>query len=148
VFGIDRYDARLADARLGRTRCSCCHYYFQSTGSGICDDCIEREPWVAQDNNPPNSDGFFKPREPIEIVVARRARATAEQQADEYRRAMLYLHQVVASIAGAADRPLRLFPRDQHKVAKHALETFAADYGHLLQMMDLLAPIKSETIEP
>lgn len=148
MFGIDRYDVRLADARLGRTRCSCCHYYFQSTGSGICDDCIEREPWVAQDNNPPNSDGFFKPREPIEIVVARRARATAEQQADEYRRAMLYLHQVVASIAGAADRPLRLFPRDQHKVAKHALETFAADYGHLLQMMDLLAPIKSETIEP
>jgi len=147
VFGIDRYDVRLADARLGRTRCSCCHYYFQSTGSGICDDCIEREPWVAQDNNPPNSDGFFKPREPIEIVVARRARATAEQQADEYRRAMLYLHQVVASIAGAADRPLRLFPRDQHKVAKHALETFAADYGHLLQMMDLLAPIKSEIIE-
>jgi hypothetical protein len=148
VFGVDRYDTRLADARLGRTRCSCCHYYFQSTGSGICDDCIEREPWVAQDNDPPNFDGFFKPREPVEIIVARRARATAEQQAAEYRRAMLYLHQVVSAIAGGKDKPLRLFPRDQHRLARRALETFAADYGHLLQMMDLLAPIKSEIIEP
>lgn len=147
MFGVDKYDARLADARLGRTRCSCCHYYFQSTGSGICDDCIEREPWVAQDNDPPNSDGFFKPREPVEIVVARRARATAEQQAAEYRRAMLYLHQVVSMIAGAEDRPLRLWPRDQHKVARLALEQFAADYGHILQTMDLLAAIKSEIIE-
>lgn len=148
MFGIDRYDTRLADARLGRTRCSCCHYYFQSTGSGICDDCIEREPWIAQDNTPPNSDGFFKPREPVEIIVARRARATAEQQAAEYRRAMLYLHQIVTAIAGSPDWPLRLFPRDQHKLARRALEQFAADYGHILQTMSLPDPTKSEIIEP
>lgn len=143
MFATDRLDTRQAAARTGRIRCPNCHYYFQVVDSLICDTCTEREPWVAQDNTAPGTDGFFRPREPVEVVVARRARATAEQQAAEYRRAMLYLHQVVTAIAGAADRPLRLLPRDQHKFAKHALEQFAADYGHVLCLPDLPDILKS-----
>lgn len=123
VFGIDSGDVRHAQAKGGRTRCLLCKDYFNTTGSAICPGCITREPTPIQDNEPPDG-GWLCPREAPEIVVARAARIEAEQRLARYRLAVLTLHQTIAAIAGAADRPLRLLPRDQHRVARLALEQF------------------------
>lgn len=147
MFGIDHLDTRHASGLGGRFICLICGLGFDSAlPSQICADCIEREPTPIQDNEPAQG-GFFAPKEAPEIVVARKARQEAEQQAAEYRRAMLFLHQVVTSIAGAAERPLRLLPRDQHKVARLALEQFAADFPRVLARMDLHGLLESGIID-
>jgi hypothetical protein len=147
VFELDPLDRRLASGRVGRFICPLCAQGFDSfNGSQICPDCITREPTPIQDNEAADG-GWLQPKEAPEIVVARNARAEAEKKAAEYRRAMLFLHQVVTSIAGAANRPLRLFPRDQHKLARRSLEQFAEDFPAIAASMDLHGLLESEIVK-
>lgn len=143
MFEIDKLDTRHAAGMRRRFICIVCRHGFDSeNGSQICPDCIAREPTPIQDNDPEGG-GWILPSEPAAVVVARLARAEAERQAAEYRRAMLFLHQIVSAIAGAADRPLRLLPRDQHRVAKLALEQFQSDFPQIIKSMDLHEITKS-----
>jgi hypothetical protein len=146
MFGIDPEDVRYAAGRRGRFICLLCGRGFDTQiNTQICPDCIAREPTPIQDNDAPDG-GWIKPREAPEITVARKAREDAERAAQDYRRAMLFLHQVVTSIAGAADRPLRLFPRDQHRLARLMLEQFAKDFPQIVASMDLYGLIESEIV--
>lgn len=122
MFSLDTQDARLALGTRRRFVCQMCHLCFDSVnGSAICGDCIGREPTPIQDNDAPWRSAWSEPREPAEIVVARQARADAEAEAAEYRRAMWLLHQYLSTIALTRS----LLPRDQRRTAAIALEQFA-----------------------
>jgi hypothetical protein len=146
MFGIDPEDTRYAAGRSGRFICLLCRRGFNTQiPTQICPDCIAREPTPIQDNEAPNG-AWFQPKEAPELVVARKARDDAEREARKYRQAVLFLHQIVTSIAGAADRPLRLFPRDQHRLAQLSLEQFADNFPEIVASMDLYGLLESEIV--
>lgn len=146
MFGVDPKDVRYAASRTGRFICILCRRGFDTQiVTQICPDCIAREPTPIQDNEAPHG-GWIKPKEPAEITVARKAREDAEREARRYRQAVLFLHQIVTSIAGAADRPLRLLPRDQHKLARISLEQFADNFPEIVASMDLWGLLESEIV--
>lgn len=136
MFGLDQLDRRLAAGRSRRAICQVCQTGFDTDGSAICADCIGLELTPLQDNEDPFRSGFA-PREPAEISVFRLRAIQAELQAYRYRLAVRFLHQIVGQIAGAKDKPLRLFPRDQHRVAELALEQFRDNFADLVEIMDL-----------
>jgi hypothetical protein len=129
MFGTDPLDVRHAHGKRRRACCQLCGTGFDTECSGICPDCIEREPFPCQDNDPAGGPMFYGPKEAPEIVVARRAREDAEKLAAEYRRAMLLLHQYLSSIANCR----KLFPRDQRKTAEIGLERFAEGFPGMIE---------------
>ena len=127
------------DSVSGRRRAIChlCRTGFDSTdGAMICPDCVEREPSPLQDNENEHCSNWIRPREAPEITVARVRQIEAELKAHRFFFAVMLLHSSLTSIAGAADKPLRLLPRDQHKLAASMLGLFKENFPDLLAMMD------------
>lgn len=134
MFSLDTQDVRLALGTRRRMICQMCGLGFDSVnGSAICGDCIGREPTPIQDNDAPWRSAWSEPREPAEIVVARQARADAEAEAAEYRRATWLLHQYLSTISVARG----LLPRDQRRTATIALEQFAECFPKIAEIAGL-----------
>ena len=133
MFGIDQGDVRLALGKSRRAICQLCSLGFDTDcNSGICPDCIEREPMPIQDNEPIGG-AWIMPRESPEITVARLARREAEMAAARYRSAMLFLHQYLAAIAYSR----KLLPRDQRRTAEAGLDQFGEQYPEIIESMGL-----------
>lgn len=143
MIGVDRLDRRQALAYSGRACCSVCSRYYrldevEAGVSSICPDCIRREPAPLQDNLPEGSNGFLQPREDPEVTIARAARREAEEMAHRYRLALLQHHQILSAIAGSyGKRPLRLFPKDQSKLASYALDLLEENFPDIAERLGL-----------
>jgi hypothetical protein len=147
VFKLDPQAPEVALAQRRRMICQLCATGFDSeNGSPICPDCIIREPGPLQDNESEERSPWIRPREHPEITIARIARIEAELKCGRYFAAVLFLHQIVTSIAGSEDRPLRLLPRDQHRLARVALEQFKDNFPDIEAGMDLQSIIESGTL--
>lgn len=148
MFDPDPQDRRLASTRVGRSRCQLCGCYFSISEhaagqSGICGDCIVLEIAPLQDNDP-HEGGFCRPREAPEITVARMARLKAEAEADRLYLALLQHHQILCAIAGSRGKgPLRLFPREQSRLASHGLDLMEENFPDIAERLGLIGGAES-----
>ncbi len=141
MFRADRRDVTRAAIR---SRCSLCTRYFNpaETQSLICSDCTRAEPKPLQDNEGP--DAYKSPIEAPEIAVARTARIAAELEARRCRLACILLHSFLSQIAGARGKGrLRLLPKDQSRLAEHALENFEQNFPEIAESMSLFGILES-----
>ena len=140
----DRRDLTAAFGYGPRAVCRLCGLAFRREDCGdaeICADCVEYEPGPFQDNDPPGEALWYGPLLAPEIAIAQAMRDEAERAAREAFSAAVFLREALTAIAGEGGRPLKLFPRDQSKLAQHALELFAENFPDLVAAMDELPMI-------